>query len=124
MDAIAAKNIFLAAEAAAALAILQEVKARPEDPYAFDCGFAWVVVKPARGPFVKFCKDMIATLGERSSAARKYGDKNWDGGWCFWKPGSEVFNGQSIRIFEAGARAFAKVLNDNGINASVGSRLD
>jgi len=124
-DAYAAtpEGIFRSALAAATKAV--DDNAHLENPNALDCGFAWVTVKPARGPFVTYLKKKIASLPPGSPLARQYGSRDdYKGGWMFWKPGSENFRGQSIAVFEAGAKAFATVLNSHGIKASVSSRLD
>ena len=73
------------------------------------CGFAWVNIKPARGGFVKFLKDN--NIGRKDS---------YYGGWTIWVSGF----GQSVDRKSAYARAFAKVLGDNGITAYNMSRLD
>ena len=66
------------------------------------CGFAWINIKPARGKFVTWLK------------------KADNGGYTIWV--SEF--GQSVTRKENYARAFAKVLGDNGITAYNMSRLD
>ena len=73
------------------------------------CGFAWINIKPARGKFVKFLKDN--NIGRKDS---------YYGGWTIWVSGF----GQSVDRKSAYARAFAKVLGDNGITAYNMSRLD
>ncbi len=73
------------------------------------CGFAWINIKPARGKFVKFLKDN--DIGRKDS---------YYGGYTIWV--SEF--GQSVTRKENYARAFAKVLGDNGITAYSMSRLD
>ena len=73
------------------------------------CGFAWINIKPARGKFVKYLKDN--NIGRKDS---------YYGGWTIWV--SEF--GQSVTRKENYARAFAKVLGDNGITAYNMSRLD
>ena len=73
------------------------------------CGFAWINIKPARGKFVKYLKDN--NIGRKDS---------YYGGWTIWV--SEY--GQSVTRKENYARAFAKVLGDNGITAYNMSRLD
>ena len=55
--------ILKGAYASADAAIAAELERMPDDPNAFDCGFAWVVVKPATGPFVRWCKAQQKTLG-------------------------------------------------------------
>jgi hypothetical protein len=73
------------------------------------CGFAWINIKPARGAFVNYLK------------ARNWGDTNtYAGGYEIWV---SQFN-QSVTRKEAYAKAFAKVLNEWGIKAYAGSRLD
>ena len=73
------------------------------------CGFAWVNIKPARGKFVTWLKK--ADIGRKD---------NYYGGYTIWV--SEF--GQSVTRKENYARAFAKVLGDNGITAYNMSRLD
>ena len=87
----------------------------------FNCGFAWVDVNPARGAFVNWCK------------SNDVGSKGYPKGWSFWSPGSwpsaseagvPTIYSQDMDMKLAGARAFAAVLRENGVNAAVGSRLD
>ena len=73
------------------------------------CGFAWVNIKPNRGKFVKFLKD--------NNIGRK---DNYYGGYTVWV--GEF--GQSMARKENYARAFTKVLSDNGITAYNMSRMD
>jgi len=74
------------------------------------CGFAWVYFPNARTPFVNWCKK------------NDTGSKHWDKGWQIWNP---TGNGtQSMDIKEAGAHAFAKVLNGYGIVCCAESRAD
>ena len=73
------------------------------------CGFAWINIKPARGKFVTWLKK--ASIGRTDS---------YYGGYTIWV--SEF--GQSVARKENYARAFAKVLGDNGITAYNMSRLD
>lgn len=93
---------------------------RVENLRALDCGFAWVVVRDAA--FMRWARDNAAR-GITSSAIPSYGSKHYAGGWCFWCPGP--FNGQSISIHEAGARAFRDIMA-HGLQCNVefGSRLD
>ena len=74
------------------------------------CGFAWIIVKPARGPFVTYCK--------RNDIGRKHVYP----GWYIGARGP--FDSQSIERKEAYAYAFAGVLREHGVNCYVGSRLD
>ena len=73
------------------------------------CGFAWVNIKPARGKFVTWMKKN--NIGRTDS---------YYGGYTVWVSGF----GQSVTRKENYARAFAKVLGDNGITAYNMSRLD
>lgn len=118
---MAPQEILTAAYAAADKAIAAEVAREPENPYALDCGFAWVVVKPARGPFITWCKKQIAAA-EGTRGKLRFGRSEYGGGWTFWCPGD--FRGQSVRIIKQGARAFCAVLTANGLDAAVHSRLD
>lgn len=118
------------AEAAKAIAAARE----EADEFAFNCGFAWVIVRPATCGFIRYCRKEIDTATAnlegrekvlaKQTLGRFYGSKSWNGGWCFWKPGWECYNGQSIEVYVAGARAFATVLKKYGIKAEVDSRLD
>ena len=74
------------------------------------CGFAWVTVKPATSPFVRWCKK------------NGHGDKHWHSGWWLSNPGHH--RGQRLDIIEAGAKAFSEELQRLGIDASWSSRLD
>ncbi len=88
-----------------------------ENLRAFDCGFAWVVSRDLA--FNAYMRKRAKEMG----SDRYYGSKNWNGGWCFWKPGS--FEGQSISIHEVGAKAFRDVLaHELQIQVEAGSRLD
>ena len=73
------------------------------------CGFAWINIKPARGKFVKYLKDN--DIGRKDS---------YYGGYTIWVSGF----GQSLDRKSAYARAFAKVLNENGLKAYAMSRMD
>ena len=72
------------------------------------CGFAGVVIKPARGKFVSYLK----SLG--------MGYKHYYGGWYV----SVREFGQSLARKEAYADAFAKVLSEVGMRCYVDSRMD
>ena len=72
------------------------------------CGFAGVVIKPARGKFVSYLKK----LG--------MGYKHYYGGWYVSVRGF----GQSLTRKEAYAEAFAKVLGEAGMRCYVDSRMD
>lgn len=130
-----AKAIYEEACQAAAAAV--RANRHLENPNAFDCGFAWVVIQPARGPFVNWLRkqsnEMIAAAGDRRARQQAEGEANHlygrrrdygGGGWEFWMPGGREHSGQSIAVFEAGANAMAEVLKRHGIPAQVGSRLD
>lgn len=74
------------------------------------CGFAYVIIKPARGAFVKYLKD------------QKLGHKGYYGGYKVSM--SHLSSSQSYERAVAAARAFAKVLQDNGVKCYTDSRLD
>jgi hypothetical protein len=76
------------------------------------CGFAWVRIKPARGPFVKYLKD------------NNIGHLSLYGGWMI-SMGDCCGMSQSMERKEAAGRAFVEVLKRNGIErAWMESRLD
>lgn len=100
-----------ASEAAAAAA---DALLGPETSRGCDCGFAWVVIKPARGAFVKLLKSKnIGSTRDHSG-----------GGYEIWKTYLHGVRTQSISVHVAAAVAFAEVLKENGIPAEAGSRLD
>ena len=72
------------------------------------CGFAGVVIKPARGKFVSYLK----SIG--------IGHKHYYGGYYV----SVRDFGQSLTRKEAYADAYAKVLREAGMSCSVDSRMD
>ena len=72
------------------------------------CGFAGVVIKPARGRFVSYLKKLDK------------GYKHYYGGWYV---SVREFN-QSLTRKEAYAEAFAKVLGEEGMRCYVDSRMD
>ena len=72
------------------------------------CGFAGVVIKPARGKFVSYLK----SIG--------MGYKHYYGG--YYVPVREF--GQSLARKEAYAEAYAKVLSEEGMSCYVDSRMD
>ena len=72
------------------------------------CGFAYIKIRPARGPFVSWLK------------ARGIGHKAYNGGWEI----SIHDYGQSMTYKAAHARAAAEVLCRNGIGATSYSRMD
>lgn len=84
----------------------------PDEPTYFVsegvCGFAWVRIRPANGSFARQMKK--AGIGYRS----------YYGGWDI----SVRYGNQSLARKEAYARAFAKVLQDAGVDAFVDSRMD
>lgn len=107
-----------------------------ENTHALDCGYAWVVAKPARRPFFNWLRaQKAAHVAKYPEYNRRHAAQEADGeyghvrdygggGWQFWMPGRSEHNGQSIAVFEAGARAFAAVLNKHGISCFADSRLD
>ena len=72
------------------------------------CGFAGVVIKPARGKFVSYLK----SIG--------IGNKHYYGGYYV----SVHEFGQSLTRKEAYADAYAKVLSEAGMSCYVDSRMD
>lgn len=74
------------------------------------CGFAWVDI-PVKGN---------TKLGRALKAAGV--SKHWRSGFQLWNPSK--YPTQNVDTLEAGARAAAEVLNNAGITAYAGSRLD
>jgi len=76
------------------------------------CGFAWVEVSVPR------------TNSREAKALAKMGfKKSWKPRRMdMWKPGK--YNGQSMDVHEAGAQAYADVLEKYGFRAYMGSRAD
>jgi hypothetical protein len=72
------------------------------------CGSAWVNINPARGAFVTFLKQ--SGIGDRGVY------KGYTVSPTFHIDGPQV---QSATLREAGCRAFADVLKQHGIQASV-----
>lgn len=77
----------------------------------FDCGFAWVIIRPARGPFVNYLKSIDV------------GRTGYESGWHIWY---DHFSGptQSVSVHEKAATAVCLVLQKHGINAGWSSRMD
>lgn len=80
------------------------------------CGRAWVSVKGTT-PIARFCAKQ-----EQSPRYGFYGRKGYPKGWYFYCPG--YYSGQSLDVFEAGAKAFAEHLRANGIECTVHTRAD
>jgi len=76
------------------------------------CGFAWLNIYGIKGN---------TRLGKKMKAVGF--DKSWlKGAIYLWSPGN--YNGQSLDIHEAGARAAAKIFTGYGFKAYSGSRMD
>lgn len=89
-----------------------EMAASTREDFSFPCGFAWITV-PGRGNFGQYAKD---TLGAH---------KNYSGpGFNIWY--SKVYSAmtQSMDTHVRACHAAAEVLRENGINATVHSRMD
>ena len=78
------------------------------------CGFASVVIKPARGKFVAELKK------------RKIGSAHYGGGYSFssWQVAPSIRYDQSYERAVAAAKGAVEVLRSYGINAYVDSRID
>lgn len=77
----------------------------------FDCGFAWVVVRPGTCSFAKWTR------------SQGFSDRHYYGGEMIWYSQFSS-NVQSVTVHIAAAYAFAEVLLAHGIECTVGSRLD
>jgi len=102
------------------LAIAFDAAARATDEYDkthdwFPCGFAWVKIRPARGPLVKYLVDH--KLGWVDT---------FSGGLTVYNPSGSSTQSMNAKI--QGAKAFAKVLQESGIlgkcDVKVESRID
>jgi len=99
------------AEACQAVDIFHQVHGEP-----MYCGFGTVVIRPARGAFVKYLKD------------NKIGSRHWKSGYSI--SSYDVMRNhpleitQSMDIKETACEAFAKVLQQYGIQAHAESRAD
>lgn len=106
-DAAAAK-LLIEAFSAAEKATDKHIADNPDVWYP--CGFAWVTIKPARGPLVKYLKE------------RKIGDKAYEGGWTIYNPSKNLTQWMDAKY--EGAKAFAKVLTSAGYKCHACSRID
>lgn len=112
-----AQQLHQAATAAAQAAVDELIAKHGEaSPHFGCCGFAWVLIKPARGKFVAFLKEN--NLGSRSFTGSGFEVRpeiNYPAGSCAW---------QSIFLREAACRAYAKVLQSECLDCYVQSRVD
>lgn len=108
-----AEAIYKEAHAEACVAVDQFHAKHGEPLY---CGFGTVVIRPARGAFVKFLKD------------NRMGSKHWRSGYSISSydvmRGHDLEGTQSMSIKETACEAFAKVLKAYGIQAHAESRAD
>lgn len=84
----------------------------------FPCGFAWVTIVGTT-PLARHCRE---ASGADVDDRLRYGDRGYPSGWQWWCPGHQ--STQRMETHEAAARAFAAVLAEAGIPATVGSRMD
>ena len=108
------KVIFNKAKVAAELAS-EQVYSKYGTDHVGACGFAWVDIHAFEGKKIKG----NTKIGKALKAAGI--EQNWNrvfSQWCNW------YGGQNIDIKEAGAQAYARVLEGYGFTAYAGSRLD
>lgn len=103
-------NVLKTAKTAAMDAEKQFIDAHGEPMY---CGFAWVEVAVERTNS-KVAKELAMAGGFDKSYKRKT--------MTLWNPGES--GTQSMDVKEAGARAYAKVLQEFGLSATACSRAD
>ena len=108
------KEIFAEAKASAESAVDEFVEKHGETLY---CGFANIVIRPARGRLVKFLKEM------------DIGSNGYGGGWRvsyydLMPKGHRYGHTQSMDIKEEGCNAFADALEKYGIDCYMQSRAD
>ena len=75
------------------------------------CGFAWVKITPATQSFARQLKK--AGIVDHTA---------WNGGYDIWNPSGHAT--QNISSKEAGAVAYARHLQDNGVKCYAQSRID
>lgn len=96
------------ASAKAQEATIEYLAANGENPMG--CGFAWVVVKGARGNKAKMLKDFGF-------------NKRYDGpGLSFWNPSKHLTQDMDAKM--AGAETYAAALRDMGLDATAYCRMD
>lgn len=81
----------------------------------YPCGFAWINIKPARGPFISWCRK------------NAIGGKAYEGGWNITSYAvcrQTATWSQSMVVKSAGVDAAVRVLRENGINAYPCNRMD
>ena len=119
------ESVLVEAHNAAKAAVIAELAREPENPHAFDCGFAWVTI-PGTHPLARHCRTQRNRLeGDaraQNDGAHLYGNKGYPRGWQWWCPSD--YRGQSVRVWRVGAAAFAACLATHGVRADVRSRLD
>jgi hypothetical protein len=103
------RQIIFTAQELAAVAAREYLDSIGGDNYP--CGFAWVKIKPARGPFVKVLKEL--NLG--------HVDKDY-GGYMIWNPSQNFC--QNVDAKAAGAEVFTAELRKYGVNANAYTRWD
>lgn len=103
------KLIYAKAKDAAIKAANEKIAENPGEWYP--CGFASVKISPARGKFVQMLKD--AEIGYTDS---------FNGGYVVNDPAQLLT--QWLDAKYAGAKAFARVLQENGIKAYPQSMID
>lgn len=102
------EEIYKEAFEAAKAAVAKMIEENPGNWYP--CGFAWVKIRPARGPFITYLKK------------NGIGYLSYNGGWEVNNPARS--GTQWLDALSAGARAFRDVLRKYGINAIADSRWD
>lgn len=78
----------------------------------YPCGFAWIVIRPARGPLVTYLKK------------QGIGYKGHGGGWNVSASKLDGWMGQNVEVKVRSCRAAADVLKAAGIECYVDNRLD
>ena len=109
-------KIWTEAKARAQLAAQeQNERLGPKESRGFDCGFAWITIKPARGAMVNYLKSIgVGRTGD-------YGSGN---GYSLWYSKVHDVNTQSLSVHQAAIAEVERVFKDNGIECRTGSRLD
>jgi hypothetical protein len=78
----------------------------------YPCGFAWVRIRPARGPLIAVLKEM--GIGKTAM--------DGEGGWMVWNPSNHPTQWMDAKY--QGAQEFAKILRSYGFRAEADCRMD
>jgi DNA-directed RNA polymerase subunit N (RpoN/RPB10) len=117
MTTVTLENVILEATEAASSAAKKFFDEKLNGQDQFACGFAWVTIYDFQGKKIRANSKMgkaLEALGIKKSS--------YDRVLKVWNPSKMMV--QNVDTLEAGAEAYAKVLQKYGFTAYAGSRLD